>query len=90
MHFSIHHCSLQSLLRPPPLTTSKIYIFFCLANTLCRAIQLQTFFLPCELAAAIITAVHVSPSADVKKAMEELHNTLSHLQTLHPHAFYIT
>lgn len=61
----------------------------CSPDVVLMTVKCRPFYLPRELTAIFITAVHVPPNADVKQAMGELYNTLSQLQTAHPDAFHI-
>lgn len=59
-----------------------------------EAIELMTvrcrpFYLPPEFTAVFVTIVYIPPGANANKAMKELHDTISLLQTKHPEAFYV-
>lgn len=53
------------------------------------ALKCRPIYLPPDLKVAIIVAIYVTLSADVKDAMDELCSGISELQTIHPNAFYL-
>ncbi len=68
---------------------ARVILKYCSPDAEKTVVKRRPFCLPCELTAIIIIAAYVSPSADVKKAMGELYNTVSQSQTSYPDAIYI-
>lgn len=62
---------------------------FCSQNVECMTLKWRRLYLPRDPKAAIIVAVYVTPSANLKDVMDELCSGISELQTIHPDAFYL-
>lgn len=52
-------------------------------------VRCRPFYLPPEFTAVFVTIVYIPPGANANKALKELHDTISLLQTKHPEAFYV-
>ena len=62
---------------------------FCSPDLEFLTIKCQPFYLPREFSSVIVTAVYITPQADTKTAIKELHWTICKLETIHPEAAFI-
>jgi len=52
-------------------------------------VKCQPHYLPHEFTAVFVRAVYIPPGTNANKALKELHNNISSLQSKHPWAFYV-
>lgn len=70
-------------------TNSIITESHCSPNAEFLIVKCRPFYLPRELASAIVTAVYIPLDANAKLALKELHAAISKQQTKHPEAAFI-
>ena len=61
----------------------------CSLNIELLAVDLHTYYLPCEFSHAVVVALYIPLSANPTSACDINHSTLAELQTAHPSALII-